>query len=95
MPKAQGALKNLGITICDTTVGNILREHGIEPAPKRHRKSWKTFLRAHWEVLGAVDFTTIEVWTRGGLVTFYILVAMRVGTRRIKIAGITPNPHAA
>jgi hypothetical protein len=45
--------------------------------------------------LGAVDFTTIEVWTRGGLVTFYILVVMRVATRRIEIAGITPNPDWA
>jgi putative transposase len=42
-----------------------------------------------------VDFTTIEVWKRGGLVTFYILVARRVATRRIEIAGITPNPDAA
>ena len=92
----EGALKNLGITLCDTTVGNILREHGIEPAPERQRKTtWKAFLKAHWEVLGAVDFTTIEVWTRGGLVTFYILVAMRVATRRIEIAGVTPNPDAA
>ena len=92
----EGALKNLGITLSDTTVGNILREHGLEPAPERQRKStWKTFLRAHWEVLGAVDFTTIEVWTRGGLVTFYILVVMRLSTRRIEIAGITPNPDAA
>ena len=84
------------ITISDTTVGNILRAHGIEPAPERQRgTTWKTFLKAHWEVLGAVDFTTIEVWTRGGLVTFYILVAMRLSTRRIEIAGITPNPDAA
>jgi len=42
-----------------------------------------------------VDFTTIEVWTRGGLVTLYILVAMRVANRRVEIAGVTPNPDAA
>jgi len=92
----EGALKNLGITLCDTTVGTILREHGIEPAPERARKTtWKTFLKAHWEVLGAVDFTTIEVWTRGGLVTFYMLVAMRLSTRKVEITGVTPNPDAA
>ena len=92
----QGALQSLGITLSDTTVGNILREHGIEPAPERQRKTpWKTFLKAHWEAMRAVDFTTIEVWTRGGLVTFYILVAMRLSTRRVEIAGITPNPDAA
>ena len=74
-------------------MGNILREHGIEPAPDREKKTtWKTFLRAHWEVLGAADFTTVEVWTRSGLVTYYVLVAMKLFTRRIEIAGLTPNP---
>ena len=92
----QGALKNLGLKISDTTVGNILRDHGIEPAPRRGAKtSWKTFLKAHWEVMGAADFTTIEVWTSRGLVTFYILVVMRLSTRRVEIAGMTPNPNAA
>jgi transposase InsO family protein len=94
--RIQGALKNVGMRLSDTTVGNILREHGIEPAPERQRTTtWKTFLKAHWEVLAAVDFTTIEVWTRGGLVTFYILVVMRLSTRRIEIAGITPHLDSA
>ena len=94
--RIEGALKNLGMTVCDTTVGNILREHGIEPAPERGRKTtWKTFLKSHWEVLAAADFTTVEVWTPGGLVTFYILVVMRLSTRRVEIAGVTSNPDAA
>jgi putative transposase len=58
----QDALKNLGMKISDTTVGNILKEHGIEPAPQRgHKTTWKTFLKSHWEVMGAAGFTTIEV----------------------------------
>jgi len=94
--RIEGALKNLGVKLSDTTIGDILREHGIEPAPERQRATtWKTFLQAHWEVLTAVDFTTVEVWTSGGLVTFYILVAMRLSSRRIYIAGVTPNPNAA
>ena len=94
--RIQGALKNLGIKLSDTTIGNILREHGIEPAPKRGRTTtWKAFLKAHWEVLGAVDFTTIEVWTLWGLTTFYILVAMRVSTRQVDIVGVTTSPDAA
>ncbi len=94
--RIQGALRNLGVRLSDTTVGNVLREHGIDPAPKRRRQTtWKTFLRAHWEVMAAVDFTTVEVWTRGGLVTFYILVVMRLSTRRVEIAGITSHPDAA
>ncbi len=94
--RIQGALKNLGYYISDTTVSNVLKEHGIEPAPDRKRQTtWKTFLRAHWEVMGAADFTTVEVWTCRGLVTFYILVVMRLSTRRVEIAGVTPNPNAA
>ena len=91
--RIQGALANLRHTISDQTVGNILKAHGIEPAPERKRQmTWKTFLKAHWDVLGAVDFTTIEVWTKGGLVTFYLLFVMEVKTRRVHFAGCTTNP---
>jgi len=45
--------------------------------------------------MSAADFTTVEVWTRSGLTTFYILVVMKLSTRRIEIAGITPNPDSA
>lgn len=54
--RIQGALANLGHEISDQTVGNILKAHGIEPAPQRKRQTrWKTFLKAHWDVLGATD----------------------------------------
>jgi transposase InsO family protein len=91
--RIEGALANLGHKISDTTVGNILRDHGIEPAPERKRQTtWKTLLKAHWDVLGATDFTTIEVWTKGGLVTIYLLFVMEVGTRRVDFVGSTTNP---
>jgi transposase InsO family protein len=91
--KIQGALANLGHKISDQTVGNILKEHGIEPAPERKRQTtWATFLKAHWDVLGSIDFTTIEVWTKGGLVTYYLLFVMEVATRRVHFAGCTANP---
>jgi transposase InsO family protein len=93
--RIQGALANLGHEISDQTVGNILKAHGIEPTPQRKRLStWKTFLKAHWDVLGAIDFTTVEVWTKGGLVTCYLLFVMEVATRRVCFAGCTPNPDA-
>jgi putative transposase len=91
-----GALANLGHNISDTTVGNILKEHGIEPVPERKRQStWKEFLEVHWDVLGAIDFTTIEVWTKSGLITFYLLFAMEVATRRVHLAGCTTAPGEA
>ncbi len=91
--RIQGALKNLGIKLSGMTVGNILRVHGIESSPDRgKRKTWKAFLIAHWDVLGTTDFTTVEVWTRWELVTHYVLVVIKLSTRRIEIAGVTPNP---
>ena len=77
--RIQGALANLGHKIADQTVGNILKAHGIEPAPQRKRQTtWRTFLKAHWDCLAAIDFTTIEVWTQGGLVTFYLKIVPRL-----------------
>jgi len=91
--RIQGALANLGHRISDTTVANILKIHGIEPAPDRKRQStWKSFLEAHWDVLASVDFTTIEVWTKSGLVTCYLLFVMELATQRVHFAGLTANP---
>ena len=91
--RIQGALANLGHRISDTTVANILRAHGIEPAPDRRRLStWKSFLQAHWDVLTSVDFTTLEVWTKSGLVTCYLLFVLELATRRVHFAGCTTNP---
>jgi hypothetical protein len=40
-----GALENLGHRLSDQTVKNILRRHGVAPAPKRSQvTSWKDFL---------------------------------------------------
>jgi len=76
-------MANVGHEISETSVANILKEHGIEPAPQRKRQTTcHTFLKAHWDVLAAVDFTTVEVWTKNGLITFYLLVVMELATRR-------------
>jgi putative transposase len=94
--RIQGALANLGHQISDTTIGNLLKANGIEPAPDRQRRtSWKTFLKAHWAVLAAMDFTTVEVWTKNGLATYYLLFAMRLASRRVCFAGLTLSPHTA
>ncbi len=90
--RIQGALANVGYHISDTTVGNVLKQHGIEPAPDRKRQTtWKTFIKSHGDVLGAIDFTTIEVWTKGGLVTFYLLFVMELKTRRVHLAACSPT----
>ncbi|QDU82433.1 Transposase [Polystyrenella longa] len=92
--RIQGALSNVGFHVTDTTVRNVLKANGIEPAPDRPASmSWQTFLKAHWEAIFAVDFTTVEVWTRSGLTTFYVMVVMGLKSRRVEIAGITTNPN--
>jgi hypothetical protein len=62
-----GALANLGYTVSDQTVGNVLKRHGIAPAPKRSQNTtWKEFLRSHLAVLAGIDFFTVEVLTWRG-----------------------------
>jgi putative transposase len=91
-----GALANLGYTLSDQTVGNILKRHGIAPAPERKTTTpWKEFIRTHLDVLVATDFFTAEVWTLGGLVTYDVLFFIRLGTREVHVAGMTPHPHEA
>jgi putative transposase len=90
-----GALAHLGYTISDQTVGNILKRHGIPPAPERKQTTtWNEFIRMHMDVLVATDFFTTEVWTACGLVTYYILFFLHLASRKVHVAGITPHPNA-
>jgi putative transposase len=89
-----GALANLGYTISDQTVGNILKRHGLPPVSERKTTTtWKEFIRTHMDVLVATDFFTAEVWTLGGLVTYYVIFFIHLGSRQVPIAGMTPHPN--
>jgi putative transposase len=89
-----GALANLGHDVCDQTVGNVLRRHGLSPAPQRkHTTTWAEFIRAHLAVLAGTDFFTAEVLTLRGLVTYYVLFFIHVESRKVDIAGITVYPN--
>ena len=88
-----GALANLGHRLSDQTVGNLLRRHGISPAPKRKQTvSWKDFIRSHRDVLAGMDFFTAEVLTLKGLLTYYVLFFIHLETRQVSLAGFTPYP---
>jgi transposase InsO family protein len=89
-----GALANLGYTISDQTVGNILKRHGILPAPERKTTTtWKEFIRTYMDALVATDFFTAEVSTWCGLVTYYILFFIHLDSRKVYVAGVTPHPN--
>jgi putative transposase len=93
--RIRGTLANLGHEVGRGTIANILREHGIEPAPERDRHTrWSTFLKAHWKCLTATDFLSVEVYTVKGLVTYYILFFIDISSRLVHIAGITPHPDS-
>jgi putative transposase len=90
-----GAMANLGHVISDQSVGNILRRHGIPPAPERKKNTtWKDFIRAHMSALAGTDFFTVEVVTWRGLVTYYVLFFLHLDSRRVSIAGITDHPES-
>ncbi len=92
----RGALYNLGHIVARETVRNILKEKGIEPAPERSKRMpWSTFLKSHWDHLGATDLFTVEVLSRLGLTRYYVLFFIKLSTRRVHIAGITTQPHAS
>jgi len=90
-----GALANVGHRISDQTVGNILRRYKIAPAPERSRMTtWKDFIRSHMDVLAGVDFFTVEVLTWRGLITYYVLFFIEIGSRRVSLGGITRHPDS-
>ena len=72
---------------------NYLDSNGIAPSPDRPT-SWRTFLKSHADVIAAADFFTVDVWTKHGLVTHYVLFVIHHATRTIHIAGVTPHPNA-
>jgi len=89
-----GALANLGHSISHQTVANILDRNGLQPAPVRGKgTTWSEFIRTHLKLIAATDFFSVEVLTLHGLVTYYVLFFMHLGTRRVEIAGITDSPN--
>jgi transposase InsO family protein len=94
--RIQGALANVNYTVSRGTIATILNRGGIDPAPERQKPTTRgEFVRAHWSVLAAADFFTVEVWTGGRLTRFAVLFVMDLATRRVEIAGIVPEPDGA
>ena len=83
----------LAIEISRTTVANILDEAGIEPAPEREKtRTWKQFMKAHWDSLCGCDFFTVEALGLTGTIRYMVFFVIVVKTRTVEIAGIATNP---
>src|SRR5215831_8530403 len=89
-----GALTNLGYRISDQTVGNILKRHGVPPAPiRKTTTTWKEFVRIHMAVLGATDFFTSEGWRRCALVISSLCCLLYGGFHHVHAGGMTLHHH--
>jgi putative transposase len=90
--RVQGELVGLGIRVAASTVWTILREAGIEPAPRRLDSSWREFLRRQAASIIECDFLTVDtVFFK----RFYVLFFIELASRRVRVAGITANPDGA
>ena len=72
-----------------------LKSKGINPSGDRDHggMSWADFIRIHKDVIWATDFFTTEVWTKLGLVTYYVLFFINIGSRKVFIGGMSPHPN--
>jgi putative transposase len=68
--RVQGELVGLGIKLAASTVWTILKDAGIEPAPRRFHTSWREFLRQQAASIVECDFLTVDTLF---LKRFYIL----------------------
>ncbi|MEU5057423.1 MULTISPECIES: integrase core domain-containing protein [unclassified Streptomyces] len=89
--RIHGELVALGIKVAASTVWNILKEHGIDPAPERHHTTWATFLRSQAHAILAADFFETKTLTGA---TLYVLAVIEHATRRVRILGATAHPTA-
>ena len=89
--RIHGELTKLGVTIAPSTVWEILRAVGIDPAPRRPGPSWRQFLHAQAAGIVAVDFLHVDTVL---LRRLYVLVFIEHGTRRMHLGGVTRTPPA-
>jgi hypothetical protein len=89
LPADPGELAGLGIAVAPSTVWQILKSAGIDPAPRRDGPGWAEFLRSQAQGILALDFFTADP-LNGTKV--YILAVIDHGTRRIRILGATEHP---
>src|SRR3984893_4834639 len=86
--RLHGELLVLGVKVAASTVWEMLREAGIDPAPERSSATWADFLRSQADALLACDF--LETVTVSGA-RMYVAV-IEHATRRMRILGATAHP---
>ena len=87
-----GELRKLGIDVSATLERNLLKAAGVPPAPQRGKLDWCSFLRAQAATTLACDFLTVDTVL---LRRLYVLVFIRIGSRRIEYVACTSIPDGA
>ena len=90
--RIHGELTGLGYKVAPSTVWQILKDAGIDPAPRRAGQTWRAFLAGQAKTILAADFFHVDtVFLR----RLYVLFFIEHGTRRVHLAGITAHPTGA
>jgi transposase InsO family protein len=84
-----GECAKLGTKVSATSVRNILRRHGLGPAPRRGGPSWAEFLRSQAAGVLACDFFTVETLA---LTRMYVLFFIELERRVVWLGGVTAHP---
>jgi transposase InsO family protein len=87
--RIHGELAGLGVAVAPSTVWQILKHAGIDPAPRREGPGWPEFLRSQAQGILALDFFTADL-LNGTKV--YVLAVIEHGTRRVRVLGATEHP---
>jgi len=87
--RIHGELTKLGASLAPSTVYEILRAAGIDPAPRRPGPTWRQFLHAQAAGILAADFLHVDPVL---LTRLYVLVFIEHGTRRMHLGGVTAHP---
>ena len=90
--RIQGELVGLGIKLAPSTVWSILKEAGIEPAPKRLEQNWSEFLRQQAANILECDFRTVDTLF---LKRFYVLFSSNCRPAASTSLGSRPTRTAA
>jgi putative transposase len=87
--RIHGELADLGVRVSASTVWEILKKAGIDPAPRRTGPTWSLFLRSQAEAILACDFFTADLLDG---TQAYVLAVIEHASRRIRILGVTLHP---